>query len=140
MGATVAKEEQVTSAPPALVPLAVEYAEAEAKVKALEVELKAAKSHLETSEKKLVEEMITQQLKSFKAEGLGGFRAQAVVYPNVVDREVLNRYVKKHKLDWLFTVSVNGSKLRAWVKELMGEGKKIPPGIEPYTTTEIRRF
>ena len=58
----------------------------------------------------------------------------------MVDKEALQAFVKKKKLTWLYTTAVNGQKLRAWVRELMVEGKKIPPGIEPYTTTEIRRF
>ena len=138
---TAAITSQVAEVPPsALVPLAVEYTRAETEVKTLEGKLKEAKVCLEAAEKKLVDEMVTQQLKSFKAEGLGGFRAQAMVYPNVVDKEALGRYVKKYKLDWLFTTAVNGSKLRAWVRELLEQGTMIPPGIDPYTTMESRRF
>lgn len=135
------KESAMVEAPPAsLVALAREMVGAEKVVEDLNLKLKEAKAQAEIAEKKLVDEMITQEVKAFKTEDMGGFRAQAVVYPNVTDREALNAFVKKKKLDWLFTIAVNGQKLKSYVKELMENGKKIPPGIEPYTATVIRHF
>lgn len=137
-GAKAAAKEE---APPSvLVAFAKAYQDTDSKVEGLEQQLKEAKASRDSAEKKLVDEMITQQVKSFKADGLGGFRVQAVVYPNVKDREALSSYVKEQKLDWLFTVSIHGQKLRSFVKELMEQGKQIPPGIEPYIATEIRRY
>lgn len=134
-------EDEETAAPPSiLVQLAAAYTRAEAEVDNIKQTLKNAEVRRDIAEKKLTEEMITQQVKSFKANGLGGFRTQAVVYPNVKDREAFNAYIKKKKLTWLYTMSVNGQKLRAFTKELLEQGKPIPPGIEPYTTTEIRRY
>ena len=135
-------EEAVNAAPPSvLVLLAKELTKVVTKVEAAEEELKSLKAQEATVEKKLVDEMVTQEVKSFKVDGLGGFRTQAVVYPNVIDREALNAAIKKNK-DWkgLIKESINGNTLRSLVKELMEQGKKIPAGIEPYTATEIRRF
>ena len=134
-------EEVVTKPPSILMRLARQYASEEANVEVVEERLKDAKRKRSTAEKKLTEEMITQRVKAFKTEDVGGFRTQAVVYPNIRDREALNAYVKKRKtLAWLFTMSINGAKLKSFVKELMEQGKPIPPGIEPYVTTEIRRY
>lgn len=126
--------------PSILVRFAKALTDAENEVTRIEEELKKAKVKRDIKEKALVEEMITQQVKSFKTDAFGGFRTQAVVYPNVKDREAFTEYVVKKKLKWLYTNSINGQKLRSFVKELIEQGKPIPPGIEPYTTTEIRTF
>ena len=126
--------------PSILIRLARSFNEADANVERIEEQLKSAKKVRAAKERALVDEMITQQVKSFKTNAFGGFRTQAVVYPNVKDKELLTSYIKKKKLDWLYTTSVHGQKLRSFVKELMEQGKPIPPGIEPYTTTEIRRY
>lgn len=126
--------------PSILIRFAKAYTDADAKVAEVEEQLKAAKAFRDKKEKALVDEMITQQVKSFKTENHGGFRTQAVVYPNVKDREAFTEYVVKQKLKWLYTNSINGQKLRSFVKELIEQGKPIPPGIEPYTTTEIRQY
>ena len=126
--------------PSILIRFAKAFTDAEAKVEKIEAELKAAKAFSKMKEKALVEEMITQQVKSFKTNAFGGFRTQTVVYPNVKDRDALTAYVVKKKLTWLYTNTVNGQKLRSYVKELMEQGKAIPPGIEPFTQTEIRQY
>ena len=126
--------------PSILTKFARAFSDAEAFVEKKTEELKKAKAASAVLEKKLVDEMITQQLKSFKTDRDGGFRTQAVVYPNVKDREALEEYVKKKKLQWLLTKSINGQKLRSFITELMEQGKPIPPGVEPFTTTEIRRY
>src|SRR3990167_3905631 len=135
-------ESTVVAPPSSLVKIAKELVLASNRVEELTETLKSAKAQEADIENKLVDQMVTEQVKAFKADGLGGFRTQAVVYPNVVDREALNAYVQKNKktLGFLYSVSVNGTKLRSFVKELIEQKKKIPPGIEPYTTTEIRRF
>ena len=126
--------------PSILIKFATAFTQAEAVVDKLTEDLKTAKAFSALKEKALVDEMITQQVKSFKTDLFGGFRTQAVVYPNVKDREALTAYVVKKKLKWLYTNSINGQKLRSYIKELIEQGKTIPPGIEPYTTTEIRRY
>ena len=133
-------ETEVKAPPSILVRLAKAYKDIDMRVAEIEEQLKKTKASRAAAEKKLVDEMITQQVKSFKTDSLGGFRTQACVYPNVIDREILNAYVKKKKLTWLYTMSIHGGKFRAFVKELMEQGKKIPPGIEPYTCTEIRQY
>jgi hypothetical protein len=134
-------ETEVTARPPSILTrFAKALADAELEVARIEEQLKKAKAYAAVREKKLVEEMITQEVKSFKTEFSGGFRTQAVVYPNVTDREALEVYIKKKKLQWLLTKALHGGKLRAFITELMEQGKPIPPGIEPYTTTEIRRY
>ena len=133
-------EEEVTKPPSILTKLSKAFSDAEMEVEKIEARLKEAKAFSLAAEKKLVEEMITQQVKSFKTDDNGGFRTQAVVYPNVKDREALTAWVKKKKLTWLYTTSVNGTKLKSFIKELLEQSKPIPPGIEPYTTTEIRRY
>ena len=134
------KQAEVSRPPSILIRLAQAFATARAEVEMQEDGLKKAKAYAAVQEKKLVEEMITQRIKTFKTDTIGGFRTQPVCYPNVVDREALDAYVKKKKLGWLLTKSINGGKLRAFVTELMEQSKPIPPGIEPYTTTEIRRY
>jgi len=136
----MSEEAVVTKAPTALVNLAKEYSAADKVVEQLDEKLKEAKRVLAAAEKRLVDQMVTEGMKAFRTDGIGGFRTQVMVYPNVTDRELLNSYVKKKKLSWLFTVSIHGTKLRSYVKELMENGKPVPPGIEPYMATEIRRF
>lgn len=126
--------------PSILVKLAREYTVSDTIVGQTEIKLKEVKVKRAIAEKKLVDEMTTQQVKSFKTDRLGGFRTQVMVYPNVKDREVLLAYIKKRKLQWLFTTSIHGQKLRSFVTELMEQSKPIPPGIEPFTKTEIRRY
>jgi hypothetical protein len=127
--------------PAALTTLAKELVTREQIVEKLEAELKIAKENVAGAEKKLVDEMTTQGVKAFKTTELGGFRQQAVMYPNVVDREALNAFVKKNKkLAFLYSMNVNGTKLRSYVKELLENGKKVPPGVDPYTTMVIRHF
>ena len=134
------KQDAVVEDPPSiLVKLAREYNDLRAVVEEKEEALKKLKEEKDSAAKKLVDEMTTQAIKSFKTE-FGGFRTQAVVYPNVKDREALNSYVVENKLDWLYTTMVNGTKLKSWVRELMEAGKPIPPGLDPYTAIEVRRF
>ena len=126
--------------PKALVRLALAFDGAEKEVERLESLVKTAKAVAMRAEKKFVDEMITQDVESFRTPEIGGFRRQVCVYPNVKDREALGAWVKKKKLTWLYTTAVNGNKLRSFVKELLENGKAVPPGIEPYMQTEIRRF
>lgn len=137
----MARASAVEAAPPsALVTLAKKFNEADAYVVELEEQVKVAKQRRATAEKKLVDEMITQQIPSFRTP-FGGFRSEAVVYPNVINREALNEYVEKNKkLKFLYTIAVNGQKLKSYVKELLQQGEEIPPGIEPFTANVIRRF
>lgn len=135
------KGQRVVDNPPtALVGLVDALLKAEQRVEELDEQLKAAGKVAEAAEKKLLDEMVTQQINSFRTPNLGGFRSEVVVYPNVKDKEGLNEYVKKEKLDWLFTVSIHGGKLKSWVKELMSQGKDLPPMIDPFVTSKIRRF
>lgn len=124
-----------------LVNFAKRYVDADSAVERAEESLKALKVTREIAEKKLVEQMTTEQVKSFKTENFGGFRSQVEVYPNIVDRDVLNAYVKKRKsLEFLYTVSINGTRFKSYVKELMQNSKAIPPGVDPFLKTVIRRF
>lgn len=136
------REAMVAAPPTVLIRLARQFAAAQNEVEVAEKQLKDLKAKTAIIEKKFVDEMVTQQMRSFKTDDLGGFRTQAVVYPNVTDRDALNTYVERNKkrLAFLYTVSVHGGKLKSFVKELMENGKPIPPGIEPYMATVIRRF
>ena len=133
-------EEKVVAKPPSiLVSLAKAFCEYEVKVEAAEEALSVAKKNRDRTESKLCEQMTTEGISSFRT-AMGGFRNQVMCYPNVKDREKLQAYVKKKKLDWLFTVSIHGTKLRSYVTELMQEGREIPPGIDPYLKNVVRRF
>lgn len=133
---------EVAEAPTSvLTTMAKAYVAADAAVEKAEEQLKALKKTRDIAETKLAEQMVTEDMKSFRTNDFGGFRTHIEVYPNVVDREALNAYVKKtKKLEFLYTVSVNGTKLKSYVKELMEASKPIPPGIDPYLKTAIRRF
>lgn len=138
----MAREAATVAPPTILIQLARQFAAAEAEVEAATQKLKDLKARSLTIEKKFVDEMVTQQMKSFKTDDLGGFRTQAVVYPNVKDKEKFTAFMEKNKKKYAFLLSTNvhGGKLKSYVKELMEQGKPIPPGIEPYMATEIRRF
>lgn len=124
-----------------LVSLAKSFVDANQRVDEAEELLKGLKKTREIAEARLADQMITEAVKSFKTTEFGGFRTQVEVYPNVTDREVLNAYVKKtKKLEFLYSVSVNGTKLKSYVKELMTANRPIPPGIDPFLKTVIRRF
>ena len=134
------KKEVVDSPPRALVTLASKFDQAEKEADRLEELLKKAKETRRSAEKKLVEEMVTQDVESMRVTGLGLIRRQVCVYANVTDREALNTWIKRRKsLAGMFTITVNGSKLKAFVRELLENGKPAPPGCEPYLQTEIRR-
>lgn len=125
----------------ALTNLARRFVDASNAVDIAEEQLKKLKVVREIAEKKLADQMTTEQVKSFKTDQFGGFRQQVEVYPNVTDREVLNAYVKKRKsLEFLYTVSINGTKLRSFCRELMENSKPIPPGIDPFLKTVVRRY
>lgn len=103
----------------------------------------AQEEKVKDSQRKFVEAMKDEGVKSFRLDKLGGFRTQVEVYVNVTkDGKVeLQAFVKKRKaLKFLWTTTINGSKLKSWVKELMEQGKKLPPGIDPYQETQIRRY
>lgn len=132
---------QVAQESAVLVGLAKKYVAADQEVEKAEEALKKLKMFREIAEKKLVDQMVTEGVKSFRSLDLGGFRQQVEVYPNITDREVLNAFVKKRKsLDFLYTVSINGTKFKSYVKELMEQSKPIPPGVDPFLKTVIRRF
>ena len=103
-------ETNVAPPPKALVNLATKFDQADKEVERLEQAVKDAKKVRDAAEKKFVDEMTTQSVESFRTPGMGGFRTQACVYPNVKDREVLGAWIKKRKLKWLYTISVNGQK------------------------------
>lgn len=124
-----------------LVGMAKKYVAADKDVEEAEDRLKKLKAIREIAEKKLVDQMTTEGVRSFRSLDLGGFRQQVEVYPNITDREVLNAFVKKRKsLDFLYTVSINGTKFKSYVKELMEQSKPVPPGVDPFLKTVIRRF
>lgn len=125
----------------ALTNLARKFVEASNAVEAAEESLKKLKATREIAEKKLTDQMVTEDIKSFKTNDFGGFRWQIAVYPNVIDRDALNAYVKKRKsLEFLFTVAINGTRLKSYVQELMENSKPIPPGIDPFMKNVVRRF
>jgi len=128
-------------APPrVLITLARKFDQAERDAQRLEGLLKAAKEARRLAEKILVDEMVTQDVESMRVTGLGLLRRQVCVYPNYTDKDAFGAWLKRRKsLAWLYTVSVNGSKLKGYVRELLENGKALPPGIEPYMQQEIRR-
>lgn len=132
----------VEEAPPStLVSLAKAFNEADRVVVELEEKVKTAKHKRKAAEKKLVDEMTTQAIRSFRTP-FGGFRSEAAVYPNVVDKEALGSYLVKNKkkLQFLFTTSVHGGKLKSYVKEVLQNGGEMPDGVDPYTEMVVRRF
>lgn len=133
-------EAPVAAPPSVLVKLASAFVETERRVDEAEAALKKLKVSRDIAEKKLAEEMRTHDMKSFRTESMGGFNVQIAVYPNVKDKEALGAWVKKKKLDWLYTTNVNGNKLRAFVRELLEKGKSLPPGTDAYMAPVIRRF
>lgn len=136
--AVAEKTEGTTSV---LANMAKRFVDADAAVERAEEALKGLKKTRDIAESRLVDQMTTESVKSFKTVNFGGFRSAVEVYPNVVDREALNAYVKKtKKLAFLYTTNIHGTKLRSFVRELMEASKPIPPGIDPYMKTVIRRF
>lgn len=120
---------------------AQEFVNAKEELDAVKKAKTAAEEKVVIVQRKFVEAMKTEGFKSIRLEKLGGFRTQVEVYPNKTDPEKLSAYIKKRKsLAFLWTTSINGSKLKSWVKELMEQGKPLPPGIDPYTETQIRRY
>lgn len=101
----------------------------------------AAEEKLKRVQKDFAEAMKSEQVRSFKNDKLGGFRTQIELYPNNKKDGVFEKWVKRRKsLKFLWTTNVNGSKLKAWVKELKEQGKPLPPGLDPYEETQIRRY
>lgn len=134
-------ESAVVSAPPSvLVKLASAFVEADRRVDEAEEGLKKLKMFRDMAEKKLADQMTTERMKSFRTEAMGGFNVQVQAYPNVTDKEALGAWVRKKKLTWMYTTAVNGSKLKAYVRELLEKGKPLPPGTDAYLRPVIRRF
>jgi len=133
--------ETVVDAPPrVLVTLAQKFDQADQDVEKLEAQLKEAKRVRAACESKLVDQMTTEQVQSFRTVGIGGFRQQVCTYPNVTNKKALAAWLKRCKMDWMYTTSVNGQKLKGFVRELLENGKTVPPGVNPFMKTEIRRF
>ncbi len=125
----------------ALVRNAKTFIEAKEELDDAKQEKAAAEEKVKKVQKKFVEAMKSAGVSSFKADKLGGFRTQVVMYPNKKDEVALTKYIKRRKsLAFLYTTSINGQKFKAWVKELREQGKPLPPGIDPYEETQIRRY
>jgi len=136
----MAKTAVVPKAPAALVNLAKAYTAATAAVDKAEEELKKLKKVQTAAELKLADHMVTEGLQSFRADGFGGFRTQVEVYPSIKDKIVFEEHVKKNKLDFLYTTSIQGQKFKGYIRELVGDGKPVPPGVDTFMKTVIRRF
>ena len=128
-------------APTSLLSLAKKLLEVDARVEEAQEALTKANIAYEVAEKKLVDQMITENVRAFRTTNHGLFYSQVKAYPRIVDKDALETYVKKHKkkLGFLYTVSINGNKLGAYVREAMQQNKPIPPGLDPYLKTVIRR-
>lgn len=133
-------EAAVAAPPSVLVKLASAFVEAGKRVEEAETALKKLKIFREMAEKKLADQMQTEEMKSFRTEQFGGFNVQVAVYPGVKDKEALGKWVKSKKLTWLYTTQVHGGKLKAFVRELLEKGKPLPPGVDAYMAPVIRRF
>lgn len=106
-----------------------------------EKERKKAEAKKRDVQRQFADAMMGEGISSFKIEGLGGFRTQVEVYPNIKNKELVASYIKKRKtLKFLYSVRIDGNRFKCWIKELMEQGKPIPPGIDPYKETQIRRY
>jgi hypothetical protein len=139
-GARMGKSAVVPKASAVLVNLAKAYTAATAAVDKADEELKKLKKIQTAAELKLADHMMTEGLQSFRADGLGGFRTKVEVYPSVKDRPLFEDFVRKNKLDFLFTTAIHGQKFKSYVRELVENGKPVPTGVDTFMKTVIRRF
>ncbi len=140
MAEAVIDEKKAAKTPAALAALAKALVEATQRIDAAKESLTKANIHYDIVEKKLVDQMTTENVRAFRTLDLGLFYSQVEAYPRIVDKAVLDAFVKKRKsLKFLYTVSINGGKLKAYVKELMQASKPIPPGLDPFLKTVVRR-
>ena len=92
------------------------------------------------AEKQLVDQMVVENVRAFRTANHGLFYSQIRVFPNIVNKEELEKFVKKHKkTHFLWTTSINSAKLGSYLRELMENSKAIPPGVDPVLKTVIRR-
>ena len=63
--------------------MAQAYDAADKAVDQAELALKALKQKRDFAEKKLVDQMVTEGIPSFRTDGFGGFRQEVCVYPRV---------------------------------------------------------
>jgi len=135
------KSNEEVKPPSSLVALARQYFKQKADIKKLDARKKEMNKDKSLAEKKLIEAMKAHRIESFRVKGLSGFRTEGALYPNVTDKEALYGFLRKDKkLRVLLTETVPAGKLKSLCKELMEEGDDLPPGVDPYITTEIRTY
>ena len=134
----MSKTAVVENAPKVLINLARAYREADKAVDDLDAKRKEAERVRYFAEKRLLDQMVTEEIKSFKVEGLGGFRKEVKAYPNIVDRLAMEKWIKRHKdARSLFTMSVHAGKLKTFVRERLENGETIPDGVETFMKPKI---
>lgn len=74
---------------------------------------------------------------SISIEGYGMFYVNREVYPNVEDKEIVEKWLEERG-DLELIKTFNTNKFKAYFKELVAENAELPPSTSQFVKTEIR--
>jgi hypothetical protein len=95
-----------------------------------EAEVKAANVKIEACQQLLIDYMEAGEVEQIRLTDGPVLSIKMEPYCSVKDKPKLNDWVKRSKLTNLF--QLNWQTLNGMVKELLIEGKKVPPGVEVF--------
>jgi len=110
--------------------------------------LRVARAELDKKSKELKEQEVIinaevteyfdlNDQQSINIDGYGLFYVNREIFPNVEDKEAVERWLEERgDLDLIRTF--NSNKFKAYYKELVEENGELPPSTTQYVKTEIR--
>jgi hypothetical protein len=84
----------------------------------------------------LVETMTEEGLPKVELAGGESLYIQVTPYPKVTDVDALDKWIKKQKLEDLYTV--NYQTLKGITNDLLVNGKEPPPGVSAFIKSQAR--
>jgi hypothetical protein len=101
--------------------------------------VKATNAAIESTSESMLAIMDSKEMTQVRFEGLGLFFVQGSTFPKVEGKEQFHEWLKANGQGDLIKEEVHSQTLRAFVKNLLEEGKALPPGVTPgHTVREVR--
>lgn len=110
---------------------AKKYKELEAKKKRLAQDTKDNNAEMEKTSDRMVDIMEARDIQKIVYADLGTFSVVGEAFPKMDNEGEFYKWCEDNGHEDLWKMKVSPQTLRAFVKSIMEEGKKLPPGVVP---------
>jgi len=122
--------------------LAEKFRELKAEIEDLDQRKKALNEQFDALTLKVIpDKMMEDDVRTMTITGIGRIELRPNMWTSTKNPQALQQWLQEHDLEQLIVPSVNGSTLKATIKELQEAGEELPPpevvSITPYIRATV---